>query len=41
MTFQCGHNGQALEKDLGRETGKLATAITTFDPDKSWTEVIE
>ena len=41
MTFQCGHNGQILEKDLGPETGKLATGITTFDPDKGWTEVIE
>jgi hypothetical protein len=30
-----------LEKDLGPETGKLATAITTFDADKSWTEVTE
>lgn len=41
MTFQCGHNGQILEKDLGPETGKLATAITTFDPDKGWAEVTE
>lgn len=41
MTFQCGHNRQILEKDLGPETGKLATAITTFDPDKSWNEVTD
>jgi hypothetical protein len=36
MTFQCGHNGQILQKDLGPDTAKLASAITDFDPDKSW-----
>ncbi len=36
MTFQCGHNGQILEKDLGPETGKLAAAITVYNPDKTW-----
>lgn len=36
MTFLCGHNGQILEKDLGPETAKLATAITVYDPDKTW-----
>ena len=36
MTFQCGQNGQILEKDLGPETGKLAAAITAYDPDKTW-----
>ncbi len=36
MTFQCGHNGQVLEKDLGPETSKRAAAITAFNPDKTW-----
>jgi hypothetical protein len=36
MTFQCGHDGEILEKDLGPETAKLASAITTYDPDESW-----
>ncbi len=36
MTFLCGHNGQILEKDLGPETAKLASAITVYDPDKTW-----
>lgn len=36
MTFQCGHNGQILEKDLGPDTSRLAAAITVYDPDKSW-----
>jgi hypothetical protein len=37
MTFLCGHNGAILEKDLGPETAKLASAITVYDPDKTWT----
>jgi len=36
MTFQCGHNGQILQKDLGSDTAKLAAAITSFNPDKTW-----
>jgi hypothetical protein len=36
MTFLCGHNGQILEKDLGSDTGRIASAIVSFDPDKSW-----
>jgi hypothetical protein len=36
MTFLCGHNGEILEKDLGPETAKLASAITVYDPDKTW-----
>jgi hypothetical protein len=36
MTFQCGHNGPVLEKDLGPETAKVASAITVYDPDKTW-----
>jgi hypothetical protein len=36
MTFQCGHNGDILEKDLGPETAKLASATTVYDPDKTW-----
>jgi hypothetical protein len=36
MTFQCGHNGRILEKDLGPETQKIASAITVYDPDRTW-----
>ena len=36
MTFQCGHTGRIVEKDLGAETVKLVAAITTYDPDKTW-----
>jgi hypothetical protein len=27
------------QKDLGRATGTIATAMRRFDPDKSWTKV--
>jgi hypothetical protein len=27
------------EKDLGKETGKIAGAMTKFDPDKTWKKV--
>ncbi len=36
MTFECGHHGQVLEKDLGPDTGKIAAAIIKYDPDKTW-----
>ena len=36
MTFECSHHGQVLEKDLGPDTGKIAAAITRYDPDNTW-----
>jgi len=39
MTFLCGHNGQILEKDLGADSAKIAAAVQTFDPDKTWAPV--
>ena len=36
MTFECSHHGQVLEKDLGPDTGKIADAITQYDPDMTW-----
>lgn len=41
MTFLVGPNGELVEKDLGPDTGKLAGAIETFDPDPSWQPVVE
>jgi Protein of unknown function (DUF2950) len=37
MTFLCSHKGQMLQKDLGPKTGTIAPAITSYDPDKTWT----
>jgi len=39
MTFVVNHNGTVFQKDLGRETTKLASKMTTFDPGKGWTAV--
>ena len=36
MTFTVNHDGVVYEKDLGKETGKIAGAMTKFDPDKTW-----
>ena len=39
MTFIVNHAGMVFEKDLGQDTDKLAKAIASFDPDKSWHKV--
>jgi Protein of unknown function (DUF2950) len=36
MTFIVNHDGVVYEKDLGKETGKIASAMTKYDPDKTW-----
>jgi hypothetical protein len=39
MTFIVNHDGVVYEKDLGKETGKIASAMTKYDPDKTWKKV--
>jgi hypothetical protein len=39
MTFIVDDMGITYQKDFGTDTAKLATAITTFDPDSSWEKV--
>jgi hypothetical protein len=36
MTFIVNHDGVVYEKDLGAETGKIASAMTKYDPDPTW-----
>jgi hypothetical protein len=36
MTFIVNHDGVVYQKDLGNETAKIASAMTKFDPDKTW-----
>ena len=36
MTFVVNQDGVVFEKDLGQDTGKLAAAMSEFNPDKSW-----
>ena len=40
-TFMVSHDGVVYEKDLGPKTLELAGAIDRFNPDKSWTPVLE
>jgi hypothetical protein len=39
MTFIVNHEGVVYEKDLGKETAKVAGAISKYDPDKTWKKV--
>lgn len=37
MTFLVNQDGVVYEKNLGRKTASIARAITTFNPDATWT----
>jgi hypothetical protein len=39
MTFMIGQDGRVYQKDLGPETGNIAKAMTSFDPDETWSIV--
>ncbi len=39
MTFLVSTDGVIYEKDLGTDTATAAPAITSFNPDKTWTQV--
>jgi hypothetical protein len=39
MTFQVGHDGVVLRKDLGASTSRVASRVTRFDPDMTWARV--
>jgi hypothetical protein len=41
MTFIINQDGLLLQKDLGKTTAEIATAMTEFDPDSSWNDVVE
>jgi hypothetical protein len=41
QTFMVSHDGVVYQKDLGPKTIELAGAIERFNPDKSWTPVLE
>jgi hypothetical protein len=38
-TFLINQNGEVFQKDLGPQTADLAKAITSFDPDDTWSPV--
>lgn len=39
MTFIVNHDGVVYQKNLGKDTEKIASAMKKFDPDKTWTKV--
>jgi hypothetical protein len=41
MTFIINQDGVLLQKDLGKTTTETAAAMTEFDPDVSWKQVVE
>jgi hypothetical protein len=41
MTFMVNQDGVIVQKDLGANTGQVATAITKFNPDRTWEQVLE
>ena len=38
-TFLINHDGAVYEKDLGKNTSKIASRATTFNPDDTWKKV--
>ncbi len=41
MTFIVDQDSVVYQKDLGPRTGAIASGITTFDPDTSWSQVLD
>ena len=41
MTFIINQQGRVYEKDLGPNTAKIASAMTEYNPDSTWTMVID
>ena len=39
MTFIVNHDGIVYEKNLGKDTARIARAMKLFDPDKTWRKV--
>ncbi len=39
MTFIVNHAGDVFQKDLGPRTARIATSMTAYNPDKTWTKV--
>lgn len=39
MTFIVNQDGVVYQKDLGKETKKIAEAMTLYDPDETWQQI--
>jgi Protein of unknown function (DUF2950) len=40
-TFMVSHDGVVYQKDLGPNTLEIARSMERFDPDKSWSPIVE
>jgi hypothetical protein len=38
-TFLVNHQGVVYEKDLGPQTDRIASRMSAFSPDQTWTKV--
>jgi DUF2950 family protein len=41
MTFMINQDGVIVQKDLGADTARIAAAITSYNPDHTWDQVVE
>jgi hypothetical protein len=41
MTFIINNDGDIYEKDLGEGTAKIASRVTSFNPDHTWRKVVD
>ena len=41
MTFVINHDGKVFQKDLGKNTAAVASAMKEYNPDSTWSEVKE
>jgi hypothetical protein len=41
MTFLVNHAGTVFQKDLGRDTAKIAEQMSSFNPDQTWQKVTD
>lgn len=39
MTFLVNHKGEVFQKDLGANTARIASRMTAFNPDRTWSRV--
>jgi hypothetical protein len=41
MTFVINQQGRVYQKNLGANTAKIASGMNEYDPDSSWTLVLQ
>jgi hypothetical protein len=41
VTFMINHNGDVYEKDLGNSTSRIASRMTSYNPDHTWRKIVQ